>query len=345
MKKAICLLLICLFLAVPVSCSGTPEKQLYRKTYFDLFDTVCTVSGYAETEEAFDAVAQQVYQVLLSCHRMCDIYYPYSGLVNLYTLNREAAKAPVQVSTELMDFLLQCKEYMTLTGGQTNIAMGAVLSLWHDCREEALSDPSSARLPDPDALAAAGEHCDPDDLILDPDAGTVYFADPLLQLDVGAVAKGYAAERAAGWLEDNGYTGYSLNLGGNLRVVGPKGDGEAWRVGITDPRDEGAYLARLALTDDSLVTSGSYQRYFTVDGVTYHHIIDPDTLYPAQWFVSVSVVTENSGLGDALSTALFNLSLADGQALVERLGGVEALWLCEDGMIYTSSGFDSLRLP
>ena len=142
-------------------------------------------------------------------------------------------------------------------------------------------------------------------------------------------------------LEAKGITGYVINVGGNVRTVGTKGDGEAWTAGIANPDGDAdnPYFALVSLVGESLVTSGSYQRYYVVDGKPYHHIIHPETLMPSDCFTSVSVLTKSSALGDALSTALFCMNLEEGLALVEALEGVEALWILSDGTRLESSGF------
>jgi thiamine biosynthesis lipoprotein len=167
-----------------------------------------------------------------------------------------------------------------------------------------------------------------------------------MTLDVGAVAKGYAVEMVARSLEEQGITGYLLNVGGNVRTVGSKQDGSPWIVGIENPADSEAepYLAYLRLSGQSLVTSGSYQRYYVVNGKRYHHIIDPDTLMPHDLYLSVSVVCKSSADGDALSTALFCMTYEEGLTLIESIPDAEAMWVLPDGTKITSSGFDAFTV-
>jgi thiamine biosynthesis lipoprotein len=173
--------------------------------------------------------------------------------------------------------------------------------------------------------------------VLDSETLTVYFADPEMSLDVGAIAKGYTAERIAEALSDAGFTSITLNLGGNVRVIGEKPNGEGWTTGVENPHVQGGeYIHKTTLTDGSAVTSGDYQRYYEVDGVRYHHIIDKDTLMPAAHFSSVTVYTRDSGLADALSTALFNMTYDEGAALVNTLDGVKVVWAFPNGEIRNS---------
>ena len=238
--------------------------------------------------------------------------------------------------------LYYSKEMYYKTDGIMNIAMGSVLSLWHDYRALGKDNPAEASLPPMEKLKEASLHCDIEKMVIDEENSTVTLTDPLMKLDVGAIAKGYAVECVAGMLEEKGVTGYVLNVGGNVRTIGTKGDGTPWTVGIENP-DGGDYLAYLKLSGQSLVTSGSYQRYYYVDGKPYHHIIHPGTLMPSEGFLSVSVVCKDSGLADALSTTLFCLSLEEGIALVEKFPDAQAMWVDEDGVMSYSSAWKTFE--
>ena len=341
-------LLAFVLLALPLlactGCAARPERC--TSVWYDLFDTVTTVVCYTSSDDEWNAQMQALHADLLELHRLFDIYHHYDGMVNLYDLNQTAAAGPVAVDERLFQLLEFSAALYEKTGGKTNIALGPVLSLWHDAREAALDGMvrnhlDAVRLPDPDALAAAAQHCSIDGLILDPAAQTVYYADPQLQLDVGAVAKGYAAELAAQAAEARGLTCALLSLGGNLRAIGEKPDGTPWTGGLENPLDTSAdFLCTVPLqTGESLVTSGDYQRYYEVDGVRYHHLIDPDTLYPANFFHAVCVLTDDSALADGFSTALFCTGLEDGMRLVEETPGLEAAWVLADGSVQYSAGF------
>ena len=166
--------------------------------------------------------------------------------------------------------------------------------------------PVEITFPAPDALAAAMALVDSEELSVDTEASAASLARAGMEVDLGAVAKGFAAREAEAAIRDAGGTSAMLDLGGNVTVIGAKEDGSPWRVAVKDPRDTGSYLCVLALTDVTLSTSGGYERYFEEDGVRYHHIIDPETGYPADsGLLSVTVVSADHLLADALSTALF----------------------------------------
>ena len=316
-------------------------KKKFSSYSMDYFDTVTTIVGYEHSQEDFDRVSDEILRELAEYHRLYTIYHRFEGLENLCTVNelKDGAHRTVKVDRRIIDMLLYAKEMYTLTEGRVNIAMGSVLSLWHTYRTLGTDDPENAALPPMDKLQAAALHTDIDKLVIDEENETVTLTDPQMTLDVGAIAKGYAAERIARSLEESGITGYVLNVGGNICSIGTKPDGTKWTVGIENPLGE-EYLAYLALDGQCVVTSGSYQRFYYVDGRPYHHIIDPDTLMPAErGYLSVSVVCEDSGLGDALSTALFCLSKAEGLALIESIPEADAMWVDSSGAKSYSSGW------
>ncbi len=344
MKKVWMCILVCSMVLQSIGLAGCGKKAEKYSTYsFDYFDTVTSITGYADSKESFDEVAGSVLTELSEYHKLFTIYHRYDGLENLCTINEtiDGEHRTVTVDRRIIDMLLYAKEMYEKTDGAVNIAMGSVLTIWHDYRTEGIDEPWAAKLPPMEILSEAAKHTDINQMILDEEACTVTLTDPDMKLDVGAIAKGYAVEMAARSLEEKGITGYVINVGGNVRTVGAKGDGTKWLVGIENPEEdsENAYLAYLELSGESLVTSGSYQRYYVVDGKRYHHIIDPETLMPSEDYVSVSVVGRSSADGDALSTALFCMNLEEGMALVERLPDTEAMWVLNDGTCHESSGF------
>lgn len=345
-KRFIGLLLSCLLcLGVALPALGEAEYEKYTTRFFGTFDTIITVSGYAQDEAAFTRIAAGAEALFQHYHRIFDAYSLYDGVQNLYVLNRDGASGPVKVEPELLELLLYCREMQPLTNGTFNVALGAVLSLWRDAREAAEENPNDAAIPDINALKAAAEHVNFDDVIIDEEAGTVAFADPLLRLDVGAVAKGYATERVAEAMLAGEMPSFLLSAGGNVRLGNPPMDGrQRWGVGIQDPDvlaigDTGSQMLDTLFTaDTSVVTSGDYQRYFVVDGVRYHHIISPETLMPSDYYRSVTVICEDSGWADVLSTALYLMPYEEGRAFVDAQEGVEAYWMLADGTTWMTDG-------
>ena len=342
------LLLALLFLS---ACAGQGESkeetsvpqavEPVGKVYYAYFDTVSYVYDYAgDSAERFDDRSAEVSHILEEYHQLFDIYHEYSGVVNLCTLNKNAGGEALEVDPRLVEFLVYAKDMYTLTDGEMNVMLGAVLRLWHDCRENAAEDPANAAIPGEDALREAYTHTDIDLLEIDTERNTVRIADPDASIDVGALGKGYATERAAEYLERDGAAGYVLNIGGNIRCIGDRPDGSGWVTAVRNPDNAAEdFACRLRIRDTACVTSGVYERYFTVSGTRYHHIIDRDTLFPAAYYDSLTVVTRDSALADALSTALFCMPQEEGEKLAETIGGVEILWIYPDGSQRCTPGF------
>lgn len=324
--------------------SGDNEKKTQFKSYsFNYFDTISTIIGYEVKGDDFGEVSQKALDLLGEYHKLFDIYNEYDNINNLCTINKlvDGEHQVVKVDRKIIDMLIMANEMHTLTGGKMNIAMGSVLSIWHDYRTAGLDQPVNAKLPPMDKLTEAAKHTDINNLIIDEENSTVYLADPQMSLDVGAFAKGYAVEMVARMLEDMGKDNYVINVGGNIRTIGTKANGDKWKTGIENPTGDYdvPYIEYIGLEDEAIVTSGSYQRYYVVNGKRYHHIIDSETLMPAKGFLSVSIICSDSGMGDGLSTALFCMSLEDGMALINSLDGVEAIWVTEDEVKHYSDNF------
>lgn len=346
MKKLFCTVLAVIIAFSCCSCSGSlvNKKERYQASFLDLFDTYSTVIAYDTNKQDFDSHYEQFYNKLKEYDQLFDIYNSYDGLVNLYTLNQQAKDSPVSVDSRIIDLLEYCRYVYDMSSAKTNVCFGSVLSIWHSFRQQGIDNPESAVLPDMTDLKSASEHTDFDSLVIDKEAGTVYFSDPLLKLDVGAVAKGYAVREVCSWAKDNLWSSAAISIGGNICTFGYKNDDgkTLWNIGIENPdTSSGDYLANVKITDLSVVTSGDYQRYYTVDGKKYCHIIDPDTLMPSEYSSSVSVICRDSALGDALSTTLFNMPIEQGRELVEGMQEVEAVWVDKEYNRYYSSGFES----
>ena len=193
-------------------------KQQYQATYLDVFDTVTVISAVMDREESFRQQAEEIHGLLLRYHQLFDVYNDYPGLNNLKTVNDHAGIGPVQVDGEIIRLLKDCKDYYELTDHAVNAAMGSVLRLWHEARAAGLDDLEHAVLPDAAALQKAAAHTDWAAVEMNEKAGTVYITDPELRLDVGAVAKGWSAQRAA----EAAPEGFLISVGGNVCATGPR---------------------------------------------------------------------------------------------------------------------------
>lgn len=338
MKRCLSLFLALLCLSLNIlalsSCTGEKREKYYAHS-FDYFDTATTIIGYEKSQEEFDRVCADIKMQLEEYHKLYTIYNSYDGINNICALNKvkNGVHEELKVDKKIIDLLIFSKEMYEKTDGKVNIAMGSVLSIWHQHRNYGLNNPEKATLPDMKKLQEASKHTDINDIIIDEEKSTVFLSDPLMTLDVGAIAKGYAVQKIAEDLASKGVTDYLLNVGGNVKGVSLS-DGEVWKVGIENPDklSSQSYIEELEITNESVVTSGAYQRFYTVDGKNYHHIIDSETLMPCEKYASVSIVCEDSGLADALSTALFLMDYEKGRDLAESLGA-QAMWVFHNGDI------------
>ncbi|MDI9498343.1 MAG: FAD:protein FMN transferase [Bacillota bacterium] len=319
----------------------TAEAGLTRSSrqFLGVFDTVTTFIGLAESEADFARIADVVERELTRYHQLFTSFESYEGITNIWTVNERAGKGPVEVDPLILDLLEQSIAANARSGGRVNMALGPVLQLWHDCREAGLADPDNARLPSMTELEAANCHTDISLVEIDRVQGTVTLPDPAMRLDVGSGAKGLACELAAQQAAALGMRHFLLSVGGNIRTSGFRdGRGEPWRVGIREPESEDPndYRLALAVSDMAVVTSGVYERFYTVAGKRYHHIIDPDTLMPTERYDSVTIIAPDSGLADSLTTALFNMDREAGLELIEALDGAGAIWMAGDDVWYSS---------
>lgn len=343
MSKKIILLFISMCLLMHLTACGGPEKSRYEGEFLQLFDTVTRIIGYTHSKEEFRGYIQKIHDELEIYHQLYDIYHEYEGINNIKTINDNAGIRPVKVDQRIIDLLLLARETYRISEGRMNVTLGSVLKLWHDYREAGIDDPVRAELPPMERLQEAAKHTDINNMVIDEEAGTVYLTDPEMRLDVGGIGKGYAVERVTRYIMEQGFTDGLISVGGNIRSFGYKGDdSQLWNIGIQNPERGGADLFTVQITNRSLVTSGDYIRYYTVDGTRYHHIIDPQTLMPSAYCTAVTIICEDSGMADALSTIIFNMPFEQGLAYVEALPDTEALWILTDGSQAYSSGFEAL---
>lgn len=311
---------------------------MYETSYYDLFDTATVIRGYASSADDFQKGCDMIYEELLTCHRLFDIYNEYEGINNLRTVNKNAGISNVKTDQRVIELLEYAKLMYDKTDKALDISMGALLDIWKEYRDRA-----EEVLPEKEELAQARLHSSIDSLVIDHDQSTVYIEDKLMSLDVGAIAKGYACERVLALMPDTEISAAVINLGGNVAVYGkkPNGGGD-WSIGVNSPFDKGELLS-FKCSDLSAVTSGDYQRYYLVNGVKYHHIIDPSTMYPGRNFTQVTVIAESPLLGDALSTALFVTDLEKGEQIADSFG-VAVIWVTPDNKVFKNERAKELTL-
>ena len=246
----------------------------------------------------------------------------------------------VTVHDETIELLQKGIYYGDLSNGKFDITIGTLSNLW-DFSDKALekeNTSSTSLVPSDTDIKNALATVNYKNVKIDGNQAALTNADATL--DLGGIAKGYIADKMKDYLNENGVTSGIINLGGNVLVLGPKDDGNAYRIGIQKPFDEdGNSIASVSITDQTVVSSGVYERYFKENGVLYHHILDTSTGYPYDnHLLGVTIITKKSVDGDGLSTTCFALGLEDGMALIESLPDTEAIFITDDYELHTSSG-------
>lgn len=264
-----------------------------------------------------------------------------SGDSEVARINRNAGIAPVEVSADLIEVLERALYYAELSGGAFDPTIGPLVALWGIG-----SGTSAGRIPDEAEIAGALALVDWRDLVIDRQRGTAFLKYQGMALDLGAIAKGYAADEAARLAREGGVRRGIFDLGGNILALGgrdgKRGEETPWRIGVQNPLDErGAYIGVLSVRDKSIVTSGIYERYFEADGRRYHHILSSGDGYPVNnGLLSVTIVAGRSIDADGLSTAVFALGYEEGRALIETLPDTEAIFIFEDRTVRITAGLE-----
>lgn len=310
------------------SSTGTESASLSELH----FDTIMSISLYGSDKAALTEIINEAYDEV---DRLESIFSAQLETSELYSINQGIAKGQTSFViskelTEVIDYALKVNEE---SNGTLDITIGNLINLWGIGTDH-------EKLPTDDEIATAlvGTGCEY--LSLDKETNTLTVSSENVQLDLGAIAKGYAADLVKELIlaKDSSVVGL-LDFGGNIMTIGSKPDGSNWKVGITDPLDSTSVYGGVSVSDLCVVTSGNYERYFEENGVRYHHILDAASGYPAdKGIISSSIIGASSIECDALSTACYCLGVEDALALINSLDGVECVLIDNDGNYYTSDG-------
>ena len=355
--------LIFLISVLIFSCFNNKEK-VYTETVDGLFDTVHVISGYDKSEQEFKKKVKFYQEEMEKLHKLYTSYEDFQGINNISTINENAGIKPVKVDRNIIDLLKNTLERNKEISDKVNIAAGNVIDLWDKAKME-------GKLPEQSELEKMQKCAKTENIVIDEQNSTVFIKERCTKLNLGAVAKGYAVEQVTKKMEKAGMTSFIISAGGNVKVVGkrkiPKKESEItdlkscknqFCIGIalplyndnnidkSNPYNNGKndYLAKIATENMSIVTTGNYQRYFVMDNKVYGHVINLETLKPEDSFASVSVITEDSGLADFMSTTLFLLSYEEGKALIEKIGKkekIDVIWAMKNGDVMSSEGLIS----
>jgi len=323
---ALALISVLLLSGCQKSLSNTSAKPL-SKTNF-LLGTIIEISVYDKKDEA---LLDKAFERIREIEGKMTINNAENS--EIISLNQASGKNEVKLSPDTFYVVEKGKEYSRKSGGLFDITIGPVVKLWNIGTDY-------AAVPMKNKLEEAVGLVDYRKLSLNSGNYTAFLEEPGMQVDLGAIAKGYAADEAVRILKENGVGHAIINLGGNVITIGGNPNGNPWRIGIQSPSDpRGDYLGIVQIQDQAVVTSGTYERYFEEDGKIYHHILNPITGYPVENNLSsASIITGKSIDGDGLSTTVLLMGLEEGMKLVESLENVEAVFITNDKTVYVSSG-------
>jgi len=318
MKHIPLLLLVAIFILL----SGCDGKVISEKQSFLSLGTVCAVTLPKGTRQSvYDEVKKEVVSVN-------DRFSRTAENSELYRLNKEKS---IIASEEFYALMQKAIAMAKLSDGAFDPAIGGITALWNIATDH-------PRVPSAEEIAEVDRSWT--DIMMD-DASRRITIPVTMDVDLGGIAKGYAADKAKKILETHQIRSGLINLGGNIYAIGGKEDGDAWRIGLRDPKgQEGTAFIIINLKDEAVVTSGGYERYFVQNGKTYIHILDAKTGYPANSdLLSSSIVGKDSAICDALSTAVFVLGSEKGLALINSMNGYACVLMKNDGTLLFSKGF------
>ena len=316
-------------------CSATPQPV--ASTRMGLLGTLCKITTWGPAEKAVSAAFERIAEIDARMSTNKDDS-------EVARVNAAAGSGPVAVSPDTFTVIREALAISRLGGGRFDLTVGPLVKLWGIGTED-------ARVPSPTEIAGALALVGWRDVALSETDGTVFLRRSGMAIDLGAIAKGYAADEVVAVLAAKGVKAAVVDLGGNVLTLGAKPDGSPWRIGLQDPDPavpRGSHIGLLEFTGSrSVVTSGTYERFFVSDGTRYHHILDTTTGWPVEnGLVAVTIVTDRSIVADGYSTLVFALGLERGRALVQASGGtIEAIFFTSKFEVFATAGIrGNLRL-
>ncbi len=331
MKKNYFLIGLILLLFIPL-LFYLNKNYTETKTMFYM-DSVITVKVTGKSKASLKKVLDEVDLIYETYHKLTDRFNEYPEINNIYYINNHPDEW-IKVEKNLLDLIEYGKLAYEISFGKFNIALGSVIDEWRSYRLSGEGVPSFNELKEKDKYTSI------QNILINKEESSVLIKKGT-KIDLGGIAKGYVTEVVSKYLENNGFSNYLINAGGNIKVgLGPRKN-NTWRVGIEEPvKDDRGIYKILNVKNVAVVTSGGYERFYEYDGKIYHHIINPDTLYPSKYMKSVTIITPDSAYADILSTTLFNMSVEEGMEFIKMCDDVEAIWYVDKDNIYYSEGID-----
>jgi len=323
--------------ALLVGCAGLPtqsEPVVVKRAQMQM-GTLVKITAVARSESVAQTAATAGFAEIRRLEELLSTWIPTSELSRV---NASAGVMPVHVSSETLTVVQRAIQVAEMTDGGFNIAIGPAVDAWSVIEGRRIPTESELEalrpLPDLKAVHADGRK------------QTIYLEKVGMQIDVGGIGKGYAADQAVIAMKKAGASAGVVALSGDIKTFGQLPGGRKFPVGIQHPRKEGEVLAFIDLEDEAISTAGDYERFFEHDGVRYHHILDPRTLQPARSCQSVTVIAREGIWADGLDTGIFVMGVESGMRLVEALPDVEAIIVDHEGSVHVSSGLrDRIRKP
>jgi len=331
--------------AVFSGCSAKTENV--KNTDAGSQDPISATAIKLNTAVTVTIYDSQDRELLTECMNLCDKYEKIFSRTaddsELYQLNHreltpvKGTEDTYQVSASLAELVSKGLDYSVLSEGAFDIAIEPLTSLWDFTAE-------NPKVPKDSLIQAALPKCNYHNISVDTDKNEITLKTDDTAIELGAIAKGYIADRLKDYLVSQDVKSAIINLGGNVLCIGEKTDNSAFKIGIQKPfAEDGTVMAVLPVSDKSIVSSGNYERYFKKDGKIYHHILDPSTGYPIENNLNqVTIISDKSVDGDALSTTCYALGLDEGLKLIRSMDNIEAVFITDDNTIYKSS--DSVDL-
>lgn len=320
------------------------RKNLYTENSYtesrEAIGTVVSITLYDSPDNIMDeAMLQSICHKLFDeANRLENIFSSKISSSELSNLNNQiGSNVNISVSDELYDILSLSTKYCQLTNGAFDITLGNLINLWNIGTD-------NPTIPKDSQLAPLIELNRWQSLILNQSTNSISITTGDFNFDLGAIAKGYIGDKLKALAVKNGISSGILSLGGNIITIGSKNNDDHWTVGLTDPLYPDSLIGTLSIKDKSVVTSGNYERYFMEDGVRYHHILNPNTGYPAEnGIISSTIIGDSSADCDALSTGCYVLGITNALELIESLDGYEAIFIDSLGNIHSTSGVDAYK--
>lgn len=328
MKKNVIYSVLIVVILIIASIFIVNQEKMFSKNYFYM-DTLINVKIYAKKKELGN-IFEEIDEIYSNYHKLTDRFQKYDNLVNVYYINNNDSDAEtLKIDERLYDIIEYSLEWKEKTNGLFNVEMGDVISRW----KEFLA--GNTNLPTKDELETIYQNTKQVKLL-----GDNHILNNKSNLDLGGIAKGYATTVVGEYLHEKGFDKFVINAGGHV-LVGNKYQSSNYKIGVKNPTNPNEILTIVYGENISVATSGSYERFYEYEGEIYSHIINPKTLYPANYMKSVTVISNDSKLNDVLTTSLFLMPIDEGKKFLDNFEGVEAIWVSNDNEIIRSKGFSN----